>query len=237
MGKYIIRLDDAAENWNKKNWTRMHDLLEKYGVNPIIAIIPHNQDPKLLQFPVDEEFWDTLHKWVNNGWTPALHGYNHIIESPCGGINPANKRSEFAGIPLEVQKEKISTGFSILKKQGFHPNIFVAPAHTFDENTLLALKECTDIRIISDTVATDVYQNDGFTYIPQQSGQVRKLPFNVVTFCYHPNTMEDDGFEKLEQFILQYSDSFIEFSEIKLKRRNKNLIDKTLQKLYFIRRR
>ena len=36
---YILRLDDASEHWNKDNWHRIHDLLEKYDIRPIVAMI------------------------------------------------------------------------------------------------------------------------------------------------------------------------------------------------------
>ena len=47
---YILRLDDASEHWNKENWLQMHDLLAKYDVKPIVAVIPHNEDAKLLKY-------------------------------------------------------------------------------------------------------------------------------------------------------------------------------------------
>jgi len=57
-----------------------------------------------------------------------------------------------------VQKQKIRDGYAILKEYGLTPKYFFAPSHTFDENTLVALKECSDIRIISDTIATKPYK-------------------------------------------------------------------------------
>ena len=79
-----------------------------------------------------------------------------------------------------------------MREHGIDPKVFFAPAHTFDNNTLIALKECSNIRIISDTIANDIYTKYGFTFVPQQAGRVRKQPFRTVTFCYHPNTMNDD---------------------------------------------
>lgn len=88
-----------------------------------------------------------------------------------------------------------------MEKNGINPKIFFAPAHTFDRNTLLALKNKSNIRIISDTIAYDKYEDEGITFIPQQSGRVRKLPFKTVTFCYHPNLMRDKDFFELENFL------------------------------------
>ena len=113
--------------------------------------------------------------------------------------------------------------------------MFFAPAHTFDENTLNALKEASDIRIISDTISNKPYCKYGFTFIPQQSGKVRNLPFHTVTFCYHPNIMNDKDFEELEAFILQNRAKFKNF-EAKETTRKQSVVDKLLRKLYFMRR-
>lgn len=234
---YLLRLDDASEHWNKGNWHRMHDLLSKYGVKPIIAIIPHNEDKELMQYPMDEDYPDTIKSWVAQGWTPALHGYNHVYISESGGINPVNQRSEFAGVSLDEQRIKISQGVKALKGiVGREPEIFVAPAHTFDENTLKALREETNIRIISDTVANDIYYRDGFYFVPQQSGRVRELWLKLVTFCYHPNVETDAGFEKLESFLQKHASEFAPFSEVKLKGRKMSLYDRALSFMYFARR-
>lgn len=76
----------------------------------------------------------------------------------------------------------IQHGVDVLKGHDIKPKVFFAPSHIFDENTLVALKEESDIRIISDTIANDVYFENDFYFIPKQSGRVRKLPFKVCTF-------------------------------------------------------
>lgn len=116
------------------------------------------------------------------GWIIALHGYEHVFETTSGGINPVNNKSEFAGVNLEKQKKKISAGIEIFNENNIYPKVFFAPAHTFDENTLQALKDCSDIRIISDTIANDSYYYNGFTFVPQQSGKVRNLPLKLIHF-------------------------------------------------------
>ena len=233
---YLVRLDDAAPNWDAQKWCRMHALLCQYNVKPIFAIIPHNEDKKLVEFPEDKEFLSKISSWIADGWTPALHGYSHTLIENCAGINPVNNRSEFAGAALDVQKQKIRDGYKILKDWGINPQIFVAPAHTFDDNTLIALWEESDIRIISDTIAHDVYFKDDFYYIPQQSGQVRKLNYKITTFCYHPNTTTDEQFQKLEEFLKLYSNKFISFGDIEFTQRKLSLFDRMLSNFYFFRK-
>lgn len=233
----IIRLDDACEKRDIKKWDRIEKILDKYNVKAIVGIIPNCKDPDMDKYLIDDDFWKLVKKWQDKGWIIALHGYEHVFCTQECGINPVNNYSEFAGVSLEEQKQKISKGVGKLKEHGIEAQIFFAPAHTFDENTVTAVKECSDIRIISDTIAYDKYLGeDGMTYIPQQSGRVRKLLFKTVTFCYHPNLMDEDAFNELENFLEENRSSF---SEINLAQseRKLNLLDKLLSAIYFKRRR
>lgn len=240
MMRYILRLDDASEYMDVKKWMQIEQLLDKYQVKPLVGVIPDNKDPDMFNvYSKNENFWQTVHRWEDKGWTIAMHGYSHVFETNEGGINPVNPRSEFAGVSLEKQKEKIRLGYEIMSKHGFKPKVFFAPAHTFDRNTLLALKEESDIRIISDTIANDIYYEDGFYFIPQQSGRVRNLPFSVVTFCYHPNIMknEESAWKQLGCFLEKNKEKFVTINQISLTQRPCNLIDRLLKNMYFIRKR
>lgn len=234
MSRYIMRLDDASPKRNIENWNRMELLLDKYDIKPMIGVIPHNEDPSFAAFNVDNTFWHRVHQWENKGWTIAMHGYNHVYMTSNGGINPVNACSEFAGLQLDEQKRKIASGVKIMKGHGINPEVFFAPSHTFDKNTLVALKEESNIKIISDTIAYDVYFEDDFFFVPQQSGRVRKLPFKTVTFCYHPDELRDLGFEILEKFLTSNKSKFIDFNEVKLSTRKRNYFDLLLKKIYFI---
>lgn len=235
MTNYIMRLDDACEKRNIKSWNKIEDILDKYGIKPLVGVIPNCEDPCMDQYKFDYDYETKLNNWIRKGWTLALHGYNHVYSTDSGGINPVNYRSEFAGESLEVQKEKIRNGVLKFKQLGIIPKVFFAPSHTFDENTLRALFEESDIRIISDTIAYDSYAKDGFTFVPQQSGRVRKLPFKTVTFCYHPNIMQEEDFKELEEFFDKNYEKFISFP-LSETTRKLSFIDKILRKLYFYRR-
>lgn len=232
---FIMRLDDASEHMNYKNWMRMKQLLDEYDIKPLFGIIPKNEDPELMKYDYIDNFWELVNQWKNEGWIPALHGYRHVFDTTDGGINPVNRKSEFAGLPLDIQKEKIKEGYSILVEHDIRPNVFFAPAHTFDEMTLFALYKETDIRIISDTIASDIYYKEPFYFIPQQSGSVRMLPLKTVTFCYHPNTMSHKDFEELADFLYRYREKFLKINSIVLKKRRKGLFDKLIEKMYFNR--
>ena len=211
MSRYIMRLDDACPRMNADNWTRIETLLDKYDVHPLVGIIPDCRDAAMDIYPQDPGFWQRVDRWKNKGWCIAMHGCTHVYGTDCGGINPVNLRSEFAGEPLAVQEEKISRGVELMRAHGIEPEVFFAPSHTFDRNTLAALKKCSGIRIISDTVANAPYLMDGFTFVPQQSGCVRELPLKCVTFCYHPNNMEHSDFERLGAFLAEHAPEFTDF--------------------------
>lgn len=231
---YLIRLDDASEYMDVEAWDRMEMLLDKYNVKPIVGIIPNNQDETLVgRYNRDLEFWNKAKTWGRKDWTIALHGYTHVYSTNSGGINPVNLRSEFAGIPLEEQRKKIAFGIRVFQEHDLNTKIFFAPSHTFDLNTLEALRVESDIRIISDTVANDIYKIGGFYFIPQQSGHVRRLPFKVTTFCYHPNVMSEEDFKILEGFIQQNRNKIGSFQELAFQDREPSLYDNILRKSYF----
>lgn len=238
--KYLIRLDDACPTMNHEKWGRMENMLDLFGIKPMVGVIPYNQDPKQMIDQEDTGFWDLVKSWESKGWAVALHGYNHCYISDGGmnGLNPMWKKSEFAGVSQEIQIEKIKKGMAILKEHGIKPNYFFAPSHTFDENTLIALRKGSDIRVISDTIAIKPYRKDDFVFIPQQSGHPVSIPFGgYVTICYHPNTMDDKSFKKLDLFLTKKSDDILSFDQLDLNKvSEKGFLDKLLNWIYFLRR-
>ena len=229
--KYILSLDDACERMDSEKWSRIETILDEYNIKPLVGVIPNCEDHAMKHFSFDVMFWDKVSRWTKKGWTIAMHGYNHVYSTNSGGINPVNRRSEFAGEPIDVQEKKIKKGVSIFKIHGIEPLVFFPPSHTFDENTLIALEKESSIRHISDTVAFSPYFFHNFTFVPLQSGRVRKLPFKIVTFCYHPNTMKDEDFATLERFLDRKHLQFISFP-LEHAKRKKNLFDKILSSFY-----
>lgn len=238
--KYLIRLDDACPTMDGDKWQRMFDILDRYGVRPMVGIIPHNEDPMQEIDAPDEEFWNKAKLWQKKGYAIALHGYDHCYISDKGmeGLNPLWSRSEFAGVPYDVQKQKIRDGFEILSSHGVKPKYFFAPSHTFDENTLKALKECTDIRIISDTIATKPYQKDDFIFLPQLGGHCTEMKISGVwTFCLHPSAMTDANFDATESFLKNHKHESIGFDELDLSNlKSKNWLGRLLSWAYFTQR-
>lgn len=238
MKKYLIRLDDACPTMDASRWRRMEKLVDKYEVKPMVGIIPSNTDLKQMIDKEDIDFWQKALEWQNKGWAIALHGFDHCYISSEAGINPLWNRSEFAGVLLEAQKQKISAGIAILKKHGLEPKYFFAPSHTFDKNTLVALRECSNIRIISDTIATKPYKFEDFIFIPQIGGHCMNMLLpGIYTFCFHPSIMNNADFEKLETFMKIHNSEFCDFKKLDLTRVNeKGLLDKFISWVYFTQR-
>lgn len=235
MRKYLIRLDDACPTMDATRWQRMECLLDKYGIRPMVGIIPANADPKQNIAPKDPMFWIKTLKWQEKDWAIALHGFDHCYISTNAGINPLWNRSEFAGVSLEEQKQKIKDGVTILKSHGLIPKYFFAPSHTFDNNTLQALKEVSNIRIVSDTISTKPYKQGDFIFIPQIGGHCIEMPLSgVYTFCFHPNTMDEAAFKALELFLQKNKEKFCGFDELYLGSvKRKSIKDKFISWAYF----
>lgn len=232
---YLIRLDDASEYMDIEKWNRIEKILDRYNIKPIVGIIPNNEDNELVnKYSKNLEFWEKVKVWRKKEWEIALHGFNHVCSTNDGGINPVNNRSEFAGVKIEVQRQKIRDGIKAFKSKDINPKVFFAPSHTFDKNTLEALKIESNIRIISDTVANNLYKDGEFYFIPQQSGHVQKLPFKLVTFCYHPNNMSEFDFNLLESFVKKNRNEFGSFEDIIFKDRKLRFFDIFLRKSYFV---
>lgn len=236
---YLVRLDDACSQMDKQKWQRIENILDKYGIKPMVGIIPQNEDPMTCIDDIDSIFTVKVLGWQKKGWAIALHGYNHVCTTKIGGINPVHKRSEFAGLSLAGQKEKISKGAEILTDMGLIPKYFFAPSHTYDENTLQALVEETPIRIISDTIALQPYKRGVFIFIPCQMGCFRKpLIDGYWTFCFHPNGMDNTAFDIFECFIKTHVKKFISFSDIDTSKiGKKSIVDRLLSFTYFTMRR
>lgn len=240
MNRYLIRLDDACPTMDARRWQRIEDILDQYDVKPMVGVIPHNEDEKQM---IDEEnllFWEKVDCWKEKGWAIALHGFNHCYTSTKGldGLNPLWVRSEFAGLSLVEQKEKIRRGVDIMRMHGIDPKFFFAPSHTFDKKTLIALREESNIRIISDTIATKPYRYDDFIFIPQLGGHCTNIPIpGIWTFCLHPSVMSDNDFALTEEFLRKNRSQFMTFDDINTDNlSSKSLISRLLSWAYFTQR-
>jgi hypothetical protein len=168
--RYLIRLDDACDTMDRLKWDRVEQVLDAHGVKPIVAVIPANRDPALMFESRNAAFWDKVRAWAGKEWSVALHGHTHVMHSTQGKlVLPFYQRSEFAGLALAAQCEKIRAAWNVFLSEGVEPRIWVAPAHSFDLLTLQAVRRETSIRVVSDGIAWDSFYEHDFHWIPQHA--------------------------------------------------------------------
>ena len=201
--KYLIRLDDACNTYSFEKWKKLEDIFDKLNIKPIVAVIPFNKDESLMLDESKNNFWDIVKKWENKGWGIAVHGHSHLYHEVNKNklILPFYNRSEFGGLSLKKQRDLIKESYNFFLKKGLNPKIWIAPSHTFDKNTLVALKRETNIKVISDGLSIFPFRYKQITFIPQQLWGFKKKFFGIWTICIHPNTMNQDDIFNLENSI------------------------------------
>jgi len=183
--RYLVRFDDICPTMNWSNWDEMEQILVETGIRPILAVVPDNRDPKLMQDPPEPAFWDRVRAWQARGWTIALHGYQHTYINAEPGLLGLNRQSEFAGLGYEEQLGKLRNGLAVFAREGVRVDAWVAPSHSFDWVTVAAL-EAVGIRTVSDGMGLAPFRDPlGSIWVPQQFANLRPMPFGIWTFCYH----------------------------------------------------
>lgn len=237
VASYLIRMDDACPTMSGERWTRLERLLDRYKICPVVAVVPDNQDPELMKEASDPHFWDRVRGWQSKGWTVAMHGETHLMRATAAPqILPFYARSEFSGLSLAQQCQKLQRAQAVFDKERIEIATWIAPAHCFDWTTLEALRMCTSVSTISDGIAIQSYFEQGFHWVPQQLWGFRKMPFGLWTVCLHPNTMGEQEFRQIESDLEKYSRQILDFSEVHRVQRRRNWMDRAANALFWIRR-
>lgn len=226
MIKYFFRIDDVAPNMNWDNFNKAIEVFEQNNIKPLIAVIPDVRDLKLLSYPTNNNFWPTVRKLHDNGWIIAQHGYQHLAKGD-GGVLQIHKSGEFGGLALKEQEITISAGRKIMETQTIIPDVFVAPRHSFDKNTIRALKQ-NNFHFISDGIALWPFQKWGLVWLPQILWRPRKGMFGLVTVALHTNTMNSGDFINLEKFIEKNHQKIGNFSELMEWHKNAGVLKKSV---------
>ncbi len=191
MSRFVIRFDDVCPGMA---WSRFQPFLDFFDrhpqVMPLLGVVPDNRDPKLDVAPPRADFWDLVRQWHARGWTLAQHGTTHEYNQPGGGLLGVGTKSEFAGLPLDAQRERLARGQAILKREGVWQPCFMAPSHSFDHNTLRALHGL-GFEAVTDGYGLYPYELEGITLVPQLFSTPIHLGFGIYTLCLHVNSMSD----------------------------------------------
>ena len=139
--KIAVRLDDITPDMDWERFLKFKEVLDKYQVKPLIGVVPDNRDENLKgsQEGAPTDFWTYIKELQKEGWVIAMHGYRHIYSTDKGGVFPLNNFSEFAGLSYEEQEKMLADGKRMLAEKGIETDVFMAPAHSYDKNTLKAL--------------------------------------------------------------------------------------------------
>lgn len=211
--QYLLRIDDLCPTVHARRWERIREMIEDFGIRPILAIVPDNQDPDLRKSASDPGFWDEMRQMESAGATVAIHGYRHLCHQRARGLVALHADSEFAGKPYEVQLELIAAGLDILRGQGLIPRLWVAPRHSFDRSTLRAMRKL-ELRYLSDGMARIPFRRDGVTWIPQQLWAPRAKSKGIWTICIHPNSTQRAKADELRAFLEEHAGQFTTFERV-----------------------
>ena len=220
MKKCLIRFDDICPTMDWEQFDKAMELMHKFKIKPLLGIVPDNNDPDLIIDSPRGDFWEKMRELQNNGFAIAMHGYHHVYDkkypltSVCG-----LKHSEFAGNSYANQYEKIKKGKALLNEHGIDTDVFFAPAHTYDTNTLKALRD-NGFRYLSDGKASAPYKQYGIVCIPCRSTSVPIVGENgYYTAVCHPSEWrrpdKKNDYELLVEFCENYGKYIVGFDEMK----------------------
>lgn len=225
MPRYIFRIDDVHPKMDWRKFNRLKNLLFDYDIRPIIAVIPDNKDQELNRGEENYNFWEEIKNFQTKKCTIAMHGYQHKSINRKSGILKICNRSEFADLSYAEQLEKIKKGKKILEDRGVKTEIFVAPGHSFDKNTIKALKE-EGFNYISDGIALWPFRKYNIVWIPQIVWMSRKILVGIATFCLHSDILTERDFQKIEKFIREHKKQIIDLQWILRWYKTRNQIER-----------
>lgn len=207
--RYILRFDDICPTMDWETWGEIEQVLTIAGVKPILAVVPDNKDPSLQVAPAREDFWERVRQWQRLGWTIGLHGYRHVYETDDPGVIGLNNRSEFAGLSASEQERKLRAGLEVFRREEVLPDIWVAPAHSFDDMTVVILRRL-GIKTISDGFFLGPRKDaDGSTWVPQQLWRLRPRLFGLWTVCYHHNNWTPADLDRFKADVAAYRSQIV----------------------------
>lgn len=212
--KVAVRLDDITSDMDWGKFYKFKEILDKYQINPLIGVVPDNQDKTLMINPKKEAFFLYVKELEAQGWSIAQHGYQHTYKNHKGGLFPLNYDSEFTGDSYELQYERLQKGTEILEKNGIIPKIYMAPSHSFDRNTIKALLDL-GFTHITDGFGKTPYKRHGITFLPiafhsKKSLQKKK---GVTTLVFHTNTLSDSSIANWDKLFGTHQKNLISYDQ------------------------
>ena len=212
--KIAIRMDDITPDMDWEKFDFFKSLFEEAGVTPLLGIVPCNCDDNLHISEPREDFWDRMRALEKKGYVLAVHGCHHVYSTSKGGMFPLNNFSEFAGRSYEEQKADLQKATDILREHGVDTDIFMAPAHSYDKNTLRALKELGYTKMTDGFGSAPYIWND-MTFYPISFLLSRSLKKSsgYTTMVIHSNTVSESEKDKYRELFAKYGKDMISYTE------------------------
>lgn len=205
--RIAIRMDDITPDMDWERFFTFKAILDQYQVKPLIGVIPDNLD-KTFQFENKDmeqkpkDFWQYILNLQKQGWIIAMHGCHHCYDSKDGGLFPLNNFSEFAGHSYETQYKMLLQGKKTLEEKGIITDFFMAPAHSYDSNTLRVLSEL-GFKNITDGFGNRPYKWKGLIFYPisfQLHNSLKKKN-GITTMVIHAGTMNEKDMERVHNYL------------------------------------
>lgn len=227
MIKIAVRLDDITPDMDWERFLACKEILDRHKIRPLIGVVPDNRDEMLKgksekgPAPAGErlpdgkkDFGAYVKTLKSQGWSVSMHGCRHIYTTKSGGMFPLNDFSEFAGVPFEEQKKLLAEGKRRLAEWGIETDLFMAPAHSYDKNTLRALQE-TGFTALTDGFGSRPYRYCGLVFYPISFHLSRTLKKKkgFSTMVIHTQTAAKADLERYERFFSDPSVSWISWQE------------------------
>lgn len=214
---YIFRIDDVHPSMDWQAFQGYMDLLGKYGVVPLLGIIPDCRDASLIRHKGSETFWNDIRGFVSTGKAEiSQHGFHHVYGKSRSMLSDwllgRNPQSEFRGLPFHIQMKMIAEGKAILASQGLFTEVFMPPSHTMDGITRQALLE-NGFSTVSDGVSLFPYKKGGLFYVPQQQWSPKRVRKGIITICFHSGYSYDSSCLKSTEAFLLGKPPILKFSE------------------------
>lgn len=241
MSKYLIRFDDITADMDWDKFMPIKKVLEENNIYSVLGVVPKNEDETLKIRPglSEEEFFIKVREFKEYGDTIAQHGTYHVYKTKNSGLMDIHNVSEFSGLSYDEQFNKLEIGKKILEKNEVWQPYFMPPYHSFDINTLKALKSLY-FKAVTDGYGFYPYQIEGITLIPQLSMPIHLIPFGVQTISLHTNLIDQAGTHRVIKFIEQNKNNFITFEEaLSIKAPNnyfRHVTHKATEKLFKLER-
>ncbi len=209
-----VRMDDITSHMDFEKFYRVKKILDTYQIKPLIGVVPFNRDSNLRKDPDCEDFPAFLQALQEEGYAIALHGCYHVYTTNKKGLFPLNDFSEYAGVSYETQHEMIRNGKEKFAEWGIDTDIFMPPAHTFDSNTLKALK-ANGFRAVTDGFGKAPYIREELVFYPiaAKRSECFSDKEGYTTLVLHANMMEEKDFVVLEEKLARHSQQFISYDE------------------------